>query len=312
MNDYISDLKKLKPNLYDELKGIAHGSGLDLEEIFMFNLVEEIMVRLLKILEFPADHSVPSGKCTAAALFGRENLPNMAFQTNDYFKFYEDFVSVIKIKYEDYDMLCLGLPGCIGPYCGMNSKGLMLVANSLINGAVSEAGGLSALTIERSLLECSTVDECVDLLKNAPVSSGVNYIMCDVTKAECIEVTANKAVVMDHPHPHFVAHTNHLIQSGDCNEAVPFFDKSKPVLDENGRSLSLTVERLECVTEMLNEKAATAGVDEAIEALAAVSMADDEFIVTIESIICVCDPDAPHIYVSKGPGKDRKYVKVSF
>ena len=168
-SDYLRDMEKYAPDVYQEMIGIADGSGAGRDDILLINFVEELFNLILGSGASPV-----SKGCSTGLLFNRKELPNIAFMNADLFEYYTDFSVLYRTVYTDRVEFSLSYVGCFGPLCGCNDKGFCLVANSLLDGAMKKGSGLTALSIESELLHCSRVEEPQRSLSNTralPVSA---------------------------------------------------------------------------------------------------------------------------------------------
>ena len=107
--------------------------------------------------------------------------------------------------------------GMIG-YHGMNSRGVAHFANALGGGPASRLG-MPHYPVKRLMLECDSVDQVIDLLKQIPLASNGNYVLCDGhgNIADIEATTAGPQVLRDRG-AGFLAHTNHYLCSRYARE----------------------------------------------------------------------------------------------
>jgi isopenicillin-N N-acyltransferase-like protein len=100
--------------------------------------------------------------------------------------------------------------GMIG-YHGMNSAGVAHFANAL-GGGPKGRFGLPHYPVKRMMLECTSVQDAVQLLRSSPLNSNGNYVLCDgqgqILDAEA--TTASTELLTDKG-AGFIAHTNHFL-----------------------------------------------------------------------------------------------------
>lgn len=305
-SDYLRDMEKYAPDVYQEMIGIADGSGAGRDDILLINFVEELFNLILGSGTSPV-----SKGCSTGLLFNRKELPNIAFMNADLFEYYTDFSVLYRTVYTDRVEFSLSYVGCFGPLCGCNDKGFCLVANSLLDGAMKKGSGLTALSIESELLHCSRVEEAAAKLEQYPRSAGVSYLLMDQKDAANIEATANALHYVREPAPFLQIHTNHLLASTDFDPSVAIYDRWHLIKCDDGYSSSCTVERYHILLAYLCAQAETATAETVVTALRKTSF-PHPMCYTNCSMIYVADSNAPYILVSKGVSPDRDFVKVSF
>ena len=306
-SQYLSDLAQYMPELYDELRGIAEGSGISIEDAVILNYIDETMLAVSRYSEDDSDaHSEKSDRsdrCTAGALFGRNDLPNMIFQNMDFSDAYNGYQVLYRIHYTDKDILMYGFVGQFGGI-GVNSHGVGVTVNIMSDGIGKEGSGIPSTATTRGMLQLDSVDEAVEWLRTLPISSAHSLIVTDPEKATGIEATANSIFVMKPQNEKYVVHSNHCLQTPDRFEIPGISDE-----DSN------TVVRLNLVLNMLKGKEALTDVHDIIKILSTEPVLD---IIqkgqggTVQSVIGVCDAIAPYVYIAKASEKERQFVKVGF
>ena len=301
---YIADLQKYVPGLYDEIRGIADGSGASFEDIMMLNYLEEV------------PNALPSGKCTATSLTGRANLPNMIFQNMDFTDAYHGFEAVYKIRFADKSILMYGFVGQFGGI-GLNSKGLGDTINVICNSPSNKGFGLPSTAILRMILEQDTIEDCEKLLKSVPASTAGCYMITDSKSTVVFEVSANNIERIDPDERGFLVHTNHAIKTKDVCDVPGSFRGAEPIYDENGKTDFQTFERYALMTELMSKEYQTFDAKDAMRILCtppvnAKGLMCGLELLTLQSMIAVCDPKDPHMFVSQGNDVNRKFAELHF
>lgn len=132
-NYYMPALEKYDPTAYDEIKGIAEGSELPIEQIFLINARYD----LTKYKNNKEDlyKMKDDSECTAATIIDETGVKIAQNWDLDAYVFDHDLCVILEAHTEDYEnlpktIITLGEVGQLGR-SGMNSKGLGLCANSL-------------------------------------------------------------------------------------------------------------------------------------------------------------------------------------
>lgn len=201
------------PHLLEEMRGLAEGARVTLPEAMACSIRGEI------------GHAKQEG-CTAYVI-GRSATAQkevIAGQNSDMTSEVPPMAYVLHLQPKDKpEVLMWTFGGMIG-YHGMNSAGVAHFANAL-GGGPEGRFGMPHYPVKRMMLECSTVEQVVELLKKIPLASNGNYVLCDgqgrILDAE--STTAGPEIIEDKG-AGFLAHTNHFLCSRYAKKAN--FDKS--------------------------------------------------------------------------------------
>ncbi|KYH39947.1 MAG: hypothetical protein AYL32_014250 [Candidatus Bathyarchaeota archaeon B26-2] len=183
----VKDMENLFPELVEELKGVAAGSGLDEEDIFMINAWWENPVWPSR---FP-----PNTGCSAVA-FTESSLGPIMGQTLDIGR--NPYWVMVHVKprggYSFFGTLRADMLG--GARC-INEKGLSMGGGTV---SVKDRGdGLPRPVVFRALMErCATVDEAIEFLREMKVSVkvGTNLLLLDASgNAAVVEKSPTKMAV---------------------------------------------------------------------------------------------------------------------
>ena len=179
--DYIPAIKKWTPDLFEEIKGISAGSGIDFNTILAFQLIDEIWTNA-RLINIPHH-------CTSVGInnYKKEGSQNYIAQNIDITPFYHGFEILLDIKDKNRDSrkLVTTFAGYIGAN-GLN-KHIGITGNSLSD-LKSSLDGLPVCFIARGVLEKTSFEEAVNFIKTIKHSSGQNYIVGsknDIISLEC-------------------------------------------------------------------------------------------------------------------------------
>ncbi len=174
-------LNVYKPELIDELKGMAEGAKLNCENFLCGKEKEKLW---------------PANGCSAVAL--TESLLGPVLGTTvDIGRSPYMVLTMVKPS-EGYDFICMHFADEVGLARGMNEKGLCIGAASSDPNDNCEEKSLSGHTSTRILAQyCATVQEGIDLLKkHLPLSFTNNVMLVDVKgDAAVIERSHTKIAV---------------------------------------------------------------------------------------------------------------------
>jgi predicted choloylglycine hydrolase len=244
---YMASVQADVPDLFEEMTGVAEGSGVDLKQLFVYQSFDEFFVFLLHSGTLDIG---TTGHCTTAGVYGRTDKPNYVGHNNDIPTYHEELVTVLHVKDPDSDLEILqsAFAGQIGQN-GVNNRGVAVGINTLAN--LPGGDGLPVSFNVRKILESENVEQAVNYLKNARFAQAMNYTIGDRNRAVCVETWKDQALVLDIYDENVVVHTNHALGK----KTPKLFEMTAEM---GGGSYSFTMERLALATEMLS--ADTAGV----------------------------------------------------
>ena len=185
-------------SLAEELEGIAEGAGLTLEDIVILNNYTDFR-----------DVELPDEGCSCVCLHGGGRA--VSGQTWDMHQSAKHYFCLIRCPLEVGEALVLSLVGCLG-LMGATTKGTLVGINNL-NTKSAEAALIWPALVRRLLWE-KDVASMRAILKDAPVTSGHNYMLADFESAEHWEVLPGLAQKVDNRlSDGVVFHTNHCLDS---------------------------------------------------------------------------------------------------
>ena len=204
--DFKPAIETWTPGLLDEVRGIADGAGLPFDDIFVFQLADEIWSMGKWALR---------EKCTAIAVDPRGDQPTLVAQNMDIPGFYQKYPTLLRVRREaGPDALVLTCPGLIGVN-GMNSASVAVACNTLLQLRPSRAG-VPCLFVVRGVLERKNLEEAEAWLKRIPHAVGQNYTLGDPSGVRAFECSAGAKVrFRPAPEADFTYHTNHPLVNTD-------------------------------------------------------------------------------------------------
>ena len=200
--------RKWTPDLLEEVRGLAEGSGQPYETMWAFQLVDEIWVWMDKR---DAHH------CSGAGASMRGDKPAFVSQNMDVEGFRDGFQTLLHIAPsadapEQYVFTAAGVVALNG----MNAAGVGLVVNTLSQ-LRSAREGLPVAFVIRGVLSKTTADDAVRFLKSVKHASGQNYLLGAGDRVYDFEASATK-VVQASEGSELLWHTNHPIANDDYRD----------------------------------------------------------------------------------------------
>ena len=194
------DLEETFPQFAEELKGVAEGSGLSEQEVFMLDAWWENVA-------YPA--RFPSN-CTCLA-FTKSNVGPIMGQTADIGRTPYFVMVLIKPK-KGYSFLSTLRVDMLGAGRSVNEKGLCMGGGTV--GVKDRGEGLSRPAVMRAVIQgCANVEEAVNLLKDIRMgrSTGENILLLDASgNAAVVEKSTTKWEVRK-PKNGGICVTNHFV-----------------------------------------------------------------------------------------------------
>ncbi|MCC7442795.1 MAG: hypothetical protein IT285_14260 [Bdellovibrionales bacterium] len=194
------------PRIAEEIEGIAQGSGASIEDLVVLN----------NYTDFRDIHVPQSGgrgeEKGCSTLFVNTGLESVGGQTWDMHGTAKLYVAVLEVPSHDEapEMLLFSLVGCVG-LMGYTADGRMLGVNNL--NTRDARPGLLWPALVREALARPDRGSMERLLKEAPVTSGHNYLVADATGGTHWEISPSvrEAAGKAGSEPGFAFHTNHCL-----------------------------------------------------------------------------------------------------
>ena len=232
-------IENLSAELMEEIKGLADGAKISLEEALLCQARGE------------AAHSGSTEGCTAFAVTGSATADGKALagQNQDLPPEFSDVGIVLHLKPSDGRprVVMFTFAGQLG-YSGMNSLGIAHFANGLYNCPWRLA--LPHYPLKRVCLEQEDLDQCVDILASHPACSAGNMVFCSGSgEIADVEIRSDGVSRYFGKNPDVLLHTNHYLTEGFLKHEDNTLEDSCPRLDRVGELIeaqmgSITVETM--------------------------------------------------------------------
>jgi isopenicillin-N N-acyltransferase like protein len=208
--DYLPFIKQWTPDLLEEVKGIAKGSGVDFDTILAFQLMDEYWVN---------GPALEHEHCSAMGLQGKGGEPTVIAQNMDLESFRNGFQTILHIhEASGKEKLVLSQPGLIA-FNGVNNAGIAVNTNTLAQLAHGRTG-LPVAFIVRGILERESLADAAAFVKGITHASGQNYTIGDPTHVAYFEASAHSVVEVFGSPGTFILHTNHPVVNIDYGVPV--------------------------------------------------------------------------------------------
>jgi hypothetical protein len=226
---YLPLIEDLSPEFVREVRGLAAGAGITIEEALLCQ-VRGTAAR------------VPLEGCTAFAVTGSATADGRTIgaQNIDHEPEYADILVLLRVKPDDGrpEALILTPAGQLG-YQGMNAWGLAHFSNGLSD--YEWRMGLPHYPLKRLLLEQRTVAEAITLMADNRTCTAGNVLLCD-GHGHLGDVEYRPEGVAEYrgPWPDAVLHTNHYLseefsvrETHSVLDSRARFDRLRELVREN-------------------------------------------------------------------------------
>lgn len=207
---YYSYIVSEAPEILEEVRGIADGSGYPFNIILAFQMSEEFELFGDDLFDNKCTTIAKSANCNQATIIAQNMDPPQFLHGYPLILHIDNSISGIK----SFVFTC---PGLIG-LNGMNSQGVAIACNgiSMLN---SDNEGLPVAFIVRKVLQMSSLDEIDAFINKAIHASPQCYTIGDRRNAVCYECSANKCSVYEtFKEEEIILHTNFSIMNRDFNQ----------------------------------------------------------------------------------------------
>lgn len=200
-------IQQYAPELYEEVRGIADGSGQAFKEIYVLNLMDEFWVYI---------DNLENHHCSNVGVPARDGRPGYVAQNMDIETYTDGYQTLMRLEAtpERPEQLILTHPGLIG-LNGLNASGVGLVMNTIMQ-LQSSPDGLPVAFFVRKILDNTKASEALKFVQEVPHASGQNYILGIRGEVYNFEASATRVVRFDPQNPNgTVYHTNHPVVNTD-------------------------------------------------------------------------------------------------
>ncbi len=219
---YIPSIEAYAPHLSNEIKGIAEGAAITVDQAYLLQVRAEFTQ--LTVEEKPAGEG-----CTSFALCKNitEDGEVWVGQNLDLAPFYKPFGVILHITPKTGPViLCYSQVGSLA-HMGINSAGIGWAANALYSSGWRP--GVPRPILYRLILEKENLRDAVRVLTDAKRASSCNYLLCHASgEIKDIEVTPDQYGTLD-PDGDVLIHANHYRHP----EMVPFEKRPKDKLENS-------------------------------------------------------------------------------
>lgn len=221
-------IQEYSQDIAQEMRGIAEGSGVLLEEIVTLNASGPLAV---------CGHS-QGAMCTSFAVTGSATRGGVTYigQNDDLWNSDRAFGTVLRIETGESTSIGFALAGEF-PRIGISSHGIALCVNALYDGL--SRPGVSDTVIARQILQSETIGEALDAIMVAKRAFAVNLLLGDRNgELYDLETTATsyRAIYGQDS----LVHANHFLSEGLMQGEVDKEPRSHSLIRHNRLSKLIT------------------------------------------------------------------------
>ena len=219
--NFDESINKYTPELYEEVRGIAEGSGQAFRDVMVLNLLDEFWVYV---------NNMNNHHCSGMGVPSLNGSTSYIAQNMDIEKYTDGYQILIRLARTNArpEQLILTHPGLIA-LNGMNETGIGTCVNTLMQLKASSSG-LPVAFIVRRIINSTDKEELLRFIQTVSHASGQNFIIGIRGEIYDFEASANKVVRFDPKNENgTVYHTNHPIVNDDVK---PWFEEYNPNLND--------------------------------------------------------------------------------
>ena len=227
-------IQNYSPEIAEELKGMADGSGRSYDEIVMVNALEEL-------------GAFESSRCTTFAATGKATRDGVTYAGQSWdgmeSEWWDGEIGLLfKVRRKNGpDALNYTNPGIL-TCAGLNSKGISINWNTVPR--LEMTTGVPTYIIVAEILRQKTLGDALDAVLRADRAGCFNFVITDDTELYAIEATPNDVDVlysgeyMGHAN-HFVSDKFRLRQNVEYSSSIVRHNRMNRLLKENFGEIDL-------------------------------------------------------------------------
>ena len=215
---YEASIAAFDERYVDEMRGIAEGADVDLEDILSINVRTEVMfaAKARAAEAAGADAGGPrQGECTAFAVVPEASATGHTLigQNWDWLLHCFDTVVVLEAEQDEGPNFVSVVEAGLLAKTGMNSSGLGVATNALVTEDDRGEPGIPYHVLLRAFMDCETISDALSVAQRAPRSSSANYLLAH-RDGMAVDIEAAPGdfsrMFLLFPEDGVLAHTNHF------------------------------------------------------------------------------------------------------
>ena len=163
----------------EEMRGIAEGAGVDLEDVLSINVRTEVMFSAKARAAETTGDGRRQGECSAFAVVPEASSDGHTLlgQNWDWLLHCSDTVVVLEAEQDEGPNFVTVVEAGLLAKTGMNSAGLGVTTNALVTQDDLGEAGIPYHVLLRAFMDCETMPDALTVAQRAPRSSSANYLL---------------------------------------------------------------------------------------------------------------------------------------
>ena len=292
-------IKRWTPELLEEVKGIAEGSGIDFPTMFAFQLIDEMWV---------LGRDVQSEHCTTIGVKKTDKNPSVVAQNLDIPRFYHGYQTLLHIKDSktSWEALVFTIPGFIAAN-GLNNHAVAVVVNA-VQQLENSRDGLPVAFVIRGILKKRSYEDAVQFIHTIKHGAPQNYMIGGPENVGSFECSTNKTKrYIPFKDASFTYHTNHPLENLNYSKRFLDYLKSRNTPPQD---YEYNCPRFKSLQKILNNNSVRIGINKLKKIFS-----DRETIInnggTYGCTIMVLTEN-PELYISPGRPDEEPFVVFKF
>lgn len=174
---FLPHIEGFDPRLVDEMRGIAEGADVPLEDVVAINVRTEVMFAA-KARSAAAALPRPA-ECTSFCLLPppSSDAPVLVGQNWDWMLHARDTVVVVEAERDDGPNYVTAVEAGLLAKVGLNAHGVAIATNALVSDGDLGEPGVPYHVLLRAMLDAATPSEALAILQRGRRSSSANYVI---------------------------------------------------------------------------------------------------------------------------------------
>ncbi len=212
---YVPPIEAFDGRYLEEMRGIAEGSGADLEDVLAINVRTEVMFAAkARAAEASSSRGQRPGECSAFAVLPEASADGhtLVGQNWDWLLHCFDTVVVLEVEQPEGPNFVSVVEAGLLAKTGLNSSGLGVVTNALVTEDDRGEPGVPYHVLLRALMDCENLSDALEVAQRSVRSSSANYLLAHAD-GTAIDVEGTPGdfsrLFLELPDRGVLLHTNH-------------------------------------------------------------------------------------------------------
>jgi len=175
---YVDDVMDWRPDLMAEIEGIAHGSGLSVDDILTINCRTEVLWSAVTANTSGGEDKVP-GECSSFALSPQHTLGRgpLVGQNWDWLEVLSDTIVVLEVEREDGPNFVTVVEAGLLAKTTLTEAGIALAINTLVSSLDCSPGGIPFHFLIRAIADQDNISDALSMVSSVTRASSGNYVL---------------------------------------------------------------------------------------------------------------------------------------